>query len=90
MRERVTEDVITQLLHVLRIRLRSDLLAMIDLHCHLLPGVDDGAHHLEEALEMCRLALGLTSMVGPYWPILILGFLGALLIWYFVSAYRAR
>ncbi len=29
---------------------------MIDLHCHLLPGVDDGAHHLEEALEMCRLA----------------------------------
>lgn len=29
---------------------------MIDLHCHLLPGVDDGAHHLEEALEMCRMA----------------------------------
>ncbi|MCP4656978.1 MAG: hypothetical protein GY856_16325 [bacterium] len=29
---------------------------MIDLHCHLLPGVDDGATDLEEALAMCRLA----------------------------------
>ena len=41
-------------------------------------------------LEMCRLALGLSSVVGPYWPILILGCLGVLLIWYFVSAHRAR
>lgn len=30
---------------------------MIDLHCHLLPGVDDGAVDLEEALAMCRLAV---------------------------------
>jgi protein-tyrosine phosphatase len=29
---------------------------MIDLHCHVLPGIDDGAHTLEEAAEMCRLA----------------------------------
>ncbi len=30
---------------------------MIDLHCHLLPGIDDGPATLEEALEMARLAV---------------------------------
>jgi protein-tyrosine phosphatase len=30
--------------------------SMIDLHCHLLPGVDDGARSWETTLEMCRLA----------------------------------
>lgn len=30
---------------------------MIDLHCHLLPGIDDGPGTLEEALAMARLAL---------------------------------
>lgn len=30
---------------------------MIDLHCHLLPGVDDGAQSLDEALELARLAV---------------------------------
>lgn len=29
---------------------------MIDIHCHILPGVDDGAKTLEESLEMCRMA----------------------------------
>lgn len=30
---------------------------MIDLHCHLLPGVDDGAEDLDEALELARIAV---------------------------------
>lgn len=29
---------------------------MIDLHCHLLPGIDDGAKDMNEALEMMRVA----------------------------------
>ena len=31
---------------------------MIDLHCHILPGVDDGARSFEESVLMCRLAAG--------------------------------
>jgi len=31
---------------------------MIDLHCHLLPGIDDGPATLSHALELCRLAVG--------------------------------
>ncbi|MEZ5582102.1 MAG: CpsB/CapC family capsule biosynthesis tyrosine phosphatase [Candidatus Competibacteraceae bacterium] len=30
---------------------------MIDLHCHLLPGIDDGAKNLKTALEMARIAV---------------------------------
>jgi len=30
---------------------------MIDLHCHILPGLDDGAHDLEESLDMAAMAL---------------------------------
>ncbi|MBK5965856.1 capsular biosynthesis protein [Thiocystis minor] len=30
---------------------------MIDLHCHLLPAIDDGARDLETALEMARIAV---------------------------------
>lgn len=39
---------------------------MIDLHCHLLPGIDDGASSWEITLEMCRLAQldGVTHIVA--------------------------
>lgn len=39
---------------------------MIDLHIHLLPGVDDGPDSLEEAVRMCRLAEedGCTTLVA--------------------------
>ena len=30
---------------------------MVDLHCHVLPGIDDGAESLEQSLEFCRAAL---------------------------------
>lgn len=30
---------------------------LIDLHCHLLPGIDDGAHDLDTSLAMARLAV---------------------------------
>lgn len=37
---------------------------MLDLHCHLLPGMDDGAVDLDMALEMARLAVadGITTV----------------------------
>jgi protein-tyrosine phosphatase len=39
---------------------------MIDIHCHLLPGVDDGAADEETAVAMCRLAAeqGTTDLVA--------------------------
>lgn len=39
---------------------------MIDIHCHILPGVDDGAQSWEMAVEMCRLAAedGVTDVVA--------------------------
>jgi len=33
----------------------SDL-AMVDIHCHILPETDDGSVSLEESVEMCRMA----------------------------------
>jgi protein-tyrosine phosphatase len=30
---------------------------VIDLHCHLLPGIDDGAPELDAALRMARIAV---------------------------------
>lgn len=39
---------------------------MIDLHCHILPCLDDGPQHGEEAVEMARLAAadGITDIVA--------------------------
>ncbi len=39
---------------------------MIDIHCHLLPAVDDGAQSWDVTLEMCRLAEqdGVTHIVA--------------------------
>ena len=39
---------------------------MVDLHCHVLPGIDDGAENLEQSLDFCRIALedGITTLVA--------------------------
>jgi len=39
---------------------------MIDLHCHILPGLDDGAHDLQESLDMAAMALkdGIDTIVA--------------------------
>ena len=39
---------------------------MTDLHCHVLPGLDDGAGDFAEALDMCRVAVedGITEIVA--------------------------
>ncbi|MFT5334844.1 MAG: protein-tyrosine phosphatase [Halioglobus sp.] len=42
---------------------------MIDLHCHLLPGIDDGPDTMEESIELCAIASadGIThSIVTPH------------------------
>jgi len=43
---------------------------MIDLHCHILPGLDDGARSWDEALQMARMAVedGIEGIVcTPHW-----------------------
>lgn len=39
---------------------------MIDLHCHILPAVDDGAKTLDESIQMCQIAEadGITAIVA--------------------------
>lgn len=39
---------------------------MIDIHCHILPGLDDGPDSMEETLEMCRLSVerGMTGIIA--------------------------
>ena len=39
---------------------------MIDIHTHILPGVDDGAQHLQESLELARAAVaeGITGVIA--------------------------
>ncbi len=42
---------------------------MIDLHCHLLPNIDDGPQTLDESIELCRIATadGVThAIVTPH------------------------
>jgi protein-tyrosine phosphatase len=40
--------------------------SFVDIHCHLLPGIDDGAQSLDDALAMARLAVedGTTTIVA--------------------------
>lgn len=39
---------------------------MVDIHCHILPDIDDGAESMDEALEMARMAAftGVTEIVA--------------------------
>lgn len=39
---------------------------MIDLHCHILPGVDDGAQNIEDSLDMAQMAVkeGITHILA--------------------------
>lgn len=39
---------------------------MIDIHCHILPAVDDGAKHMTESIEMAKAAFeqGITTIVA--------------------------
>ncbi|HWQ36311.1 MAG TPA: CpsB/CapC family capsule biosynthesis tyrosine phosphatase [Blastocatellia bacterium] len=41
-------------------------LAMVDIHCHILPETDDGSVSLEESVEMCRMAAedGIATIVA--------------------------
>ena len=39
---------------------------MIDIHCHLLPGIDDGAQDMDEALTLLQMAVDL-SQTGVVW-----------------------
>lgn len=43
---------------------------MIDIHCHILPSIDDGPETIEESLEMCRIAASdgiKTIVVTPHY-----------------------
>src|SRR4051812_33772486 len=44
---------------------RKSLLFMVDIHCHLLPGVDDGAKDWDTSLRVCEMAIkdGVTAIV---------------------------
>lgn len=39
------------------------MVSVIDLHCHFLPGIDDGAENIEQALELAQMAVadGITA-----------------------------
>lgn len=46
---------------------------MIDIHTHLLPGVDDGPRNWEEALDLCRAAAGEGTRIAVVTPHLVDG-----------------
>ncbi len=44
---------------------------MVDIHCHILPGIDDGARDMDVSLAMARRAVedGIDTIVAtPHWP----------------------
>jgi len=51
---------------VISSRLRYSQFLMIDIHCHILPGIDDGAESLEVACAMAEMAItdGITHVIG--------------------------
>jgi protein-tyrosine phosphatase len=40
---------------------------MIDLHCHILPGIDDGPVEMQTSIDMARIAAddGIKTIVAP-------------------------
>lgn len=55
-----------QLLVLVQFVMLCEGLLMVDIHCHILPGLDDGAKSLDEAVEMAEMAIedGITHVVG--------------------------
>jgi protein-tyrosine phosphatase len=51
---------------VISSRLRYSRFSMIDIHCHILPSLDDGAESLEMACAMAEMAIadGITHIIG--------------------------
>ena len=51
------------------------MIPLVDVHCHLLPGLDDGPETWSQAIEMCRMAwddgtraIAATAHQNPRWP----------------------
>jgi len=45
-------------------------MSVVDIHCHILPGLDDGSPDVATSMAMARLAVaaGITTMIGtPHW-----------------------
>jgi protein-tyrosine phosphatase len=51
------------------------VISLVDIHCHVLAGLDDGPASMAEAIEMCRIArqegtgvIAATAHLGEQWP----------------------